>query len=133
MAKSHIKPFHGRRDGSEDPEAYLEDIEYEIKLEKRHMDDADYVGMTTDESYSAKTSETKLRSGTTSYVGTTKNDWDQLKQEFTKKYRVNEVDATTRRFQVSPRSLDLQVLRNPRYYQVMEHRQESGASLTPRC
>ncbi|KAF7164130.1 hypothetical protein CNMCM5623_008820 [Aspergillus felis] len=133
MAKSHIKPFHGRRDGSEDPEAYLEDIEYEIKLEKRHMDDADYDWDDDRRILFRQNLRDKAEIWYNQLRRTTKNDWDQLKQKFTKKYRVNEVDATTRRFQVGPRSLDLQVLRKPGYYQVMEHRQESGASLIPRC
>jgi hypothetical protein len=29
-----------------------------------------------------------------------KNDWERLKQEFTKRYRIDEVDAATRRFQI---------------------------------
>ncbi|KAF7122687.1 hypothetical protein CNMCM5793_000797 [Aspergillus hiratsukae] len=42
MAKSNIKPFHGRRDNAEDPREYIQDIEYEIKLEKRHFSDPNY-------------------------------------------------------------------------------------------
>jgi hypothetical protein len=37
MAMSKIKPFFGRRDGTEDPEEYLEDIEYAVELEKSHV------------------------------------------------------------------------------------------------
>ena len=34
MTKSNINPFFGRRDGTEDPEEYLEDVEYAVETER---------------------------------------------------------------------------------------------------
>ncbi|RHZ56392.1 hypothetical protein CDV55_103701 [Aspergillus turcosus] len=42
MTKSNIKPFYGRRDNAEDPHEYVQNIEYAIKLEKRHFHDPNY-------------------------------------------------------------------------------------------
>lgn len=41
MTKSNINPFFGRRDGTEDPEEYLEDIEYAVETERSHVNSND--------------------------------------------------------------------------------------------
>ncbi|KAF7183720.1 hypothetical protein CNMCM7691_004070 [Aspergillus felis] len=84
LAMPAIKPFFGRRDGAEHPEDYLEDIEYAVKIEKSHVD-----------------SDSRDWNCDLNWVETFKNDWERLKQEFTKRYRIDEVDAATRSFQIT--------------------------------
>ncbi|GIJ90127.1 hypothetical protein Asppvi_009077 [Aspergillus pseudoviridinutans] len=96
-----IKPFLGRRDGIEDPEHYLEDIEYAIKIEKSHVD-SDSTDWNHDRRILFRQNLRGRAELWYSQLGRDlKNDWERLKREFTKRYRIDEVDAATRRFQIT--------------------------------
>ncbi|GIC88737.1 uncharacterized protein Aud_005135 [Aspergillus udagawae] len=100
MAMSNIKPFFGRRDGTEDPEEYPEDIEYAVEIEKSHVN-SDSRDWNRDRRILFRQNlRDKVELWYSQLGRDIKNDWERLKQEFTKRYRIDEVDAATRRFQI---------------------------------
>ncbi|GFF89782.1 hypothetical protein IFM53868_05955 [Aspergillus udagawae] len=103
MAKSNIKPFYGRRDNAEDPYEYIQDIEYEIKLEKRHFTDPSYNWDEDRCILFRQNLRDKAELWYSQLNRTTKDGWELLKNEFLRRYQIDEVDAATRRFQVSQR------------------------------
>ncbi|RLL99216.1 hypothetical protein CFD26_106616 [Aspergillus turcosus] len=103
MTKSNIKPFYGRRDNAEDPHEYVQDIEYAIKLEKRHFHDPDYDWDEDRCILFRQNLKDKAELWYSQLSRATKDNWGLLKEEFLKRYQIDEVDAATRRFQVSQR------------------------------
>lgn len=95
--------FHGRRDNAEDPRGYIQDIEYEIKLEKRHYSDPSYDWDEDRCILFHQNLRDKAELWYSQLNRNTKDNWAKLKEEFIKWYQIDEVDAATRRFQVSQR------------------------------
>jgi hypothetical protein len=101
MTESNIKFFFGRRDGKKDPEEYLEDIEYAVEIERRHVNSNDRDWNRDRRMLFRQNLRGKAELSYSHLSRDLKSDWERLKQEFTKRYRIDEIDAANRRFQIS--------------------------------
>ena len=106
MVHVKIRPFRGLKDGKEDPQEYIEDIEW--ANERDRGDDAtDLVADKAHRLLFRQNLEDDAWTWYTDLDRETKQDWGRLRELFLSNYEITEKDAQAKRFELRMKAAQL--------------------------